>query len=88
MAVTVDRRLFLTADGELVEDGDPRGTFLWAGEGTDVDEDEAKRVGYKPAGKQKAPAEDKQVDKPADKEAGKPADKAVKKPARRTRKAT
>lgn len=73
MAVTVDRRLFLSAEGELVEEGDPRAAFLWAGEGTEVDDDEAKRVGYKPATKEAKPAEDKQVKAPAEDKAAKPA---------------
>lgn len=48
-SITVDRRLWLTEDGEtLVEDGDPKAAFLWANEGREVREDEAKRVGYKP----------------------------------------
>ena len=48
-SITVDRRLWLAEDGEtLVEDGDPKAAFLWANEGRDVHEDEAKRVGYKP----------------------------------------
>lgn len=64
MAVTVDRRLWLAADGEtLVEDGDPKASTLWATEGTDVSDDEAKRVGYKPAGK----ASSKSAKQPANK---------------------
>lgn len=49
--VTVDRRLWLAADREtLVEDGDPRATFLWAAAaGREVPADEAERVGYAPA---------------------------------------
>lgn len=47
--ITADRRLWLTADGELVEDGDSRAAFLWAVEGREVSAEEAKRLGYKPA---------------------------------------
>lgn len=44
-----DRRLWLTADkGALVEDGDPRAAFLWAGAGSPINLDEAQRLGYKP----------------------------------------
>lgn len=47
--VTVDRRLYLTADkSKVVEDGDPKAAFLWAIRGRNVSEEEAKRVGYKP----------------------------------------
>ena len=49
--VTVDRRLWLTADkAQLVEDGDLRAAFLWAVEGREVLAVEAERVGYTPAG--------------------------------------
>jgi hypothetical protein len=45
----IDRRLYLAADRRtLVEDGDPRAAFLWAGAGTEVDNPECERVGYKP----------------------------------------
>ena len=80
MTITVDRRLFLTADDELVEEGDPRAAFLWAGEGTEVSDEEAERVGYK------APKKAKEADPPENKAVEAPeADKA---PAKRTRKAT
>lgn len=45
--VTVDRRLYTDADGNLVEDGDPSAAFLWAAEGAEVTEEEAERVGFK-----------------------------------------
>lgn len=55
--VTVDRRLWLTADeGSLVEDGDTRAAFLWATEGREVSQEEADRVGYKPKAKKAAKA--------------------------------
>lgn len=48
--VTVDRRLWLTADrSRVVEDGDPAAAFLWAVEGREVPHVEAERVGYTPA---------------------------------------
>lgn len=59
MMVRVDRRLWLTADDELVEQGDPRAAFLWAGEGALVSEAEAERVGYQPQAKQQSPAPNK-----------------------------
>lgn len=46
--VTVDRRLWLDADGKVVEDGDPAAQFLWAAAGRQVPADEAERVGYRP----------------------------------------
>lgn len=48
--ITVDRRLWLTTDGDLVEDGDPDAAFLWAGANTEVDRAEAERLGYEPTG--------------------------------------
>lgn len=99
MSIIVDRRLFLTADkSELVDEDDPRAAFLWAGEGSEVSEEEAKRVGYK-GGTKKADDEpsgsgltvSKEADQPANKAVEAPeADKAepVKKAAKRTRKAT
>lgn len=55
--VTVDRRLWLTADKTtLVEDGDVRAAFLWAVAGREVPAGEAKRVGYTPAGIEPAAA--------------------------------
>ena len=46
---TVDRRLYLTDDGELVEHGDPAAAYLWAHEGKQVPSHEAEQVGYVPA---------------------------------------
>ncbi len=63
--ITVDRRLWVTASGDtLVEEGDPDAAFLWAGEGREVDEDEAERVGYKPKGKPGRPKGSKNRPKP------------------------
>lgn len=53
--ITVDRRLYLAADRKtLVEEGDPRAAFLWAGAGTEVTREEATRVGYTPDDKKAA----------------------------------
>lgn len=64
MAVTVDRRLWLDAEGNLVEDGDPKAAFLWGTKGTEVTDDEAERRGYKarskPRDKQRSAPRDKQ----------------------------
>lgn len=69
--VTVDRRLWLTEDGEtLVEDGDPQAAFLWAVEGREVPADEAERVGYKPTRKSRQKA----VDTPSDGQVACPVD--------------
>lgn len=65
--ISVDRRLFLTADKDrLVNPDDPAAAFLWAGEGDEVTEEEAERVGYKAGKKSAAPAEDKAVAAPAE----------------------
>lgn len=50
MPVTVDRRLWLTRDEELVEDGDESAFRLWATKGQRVSDEEAERVGYKAKG--------------------------------------
>lgn len=47
--IIVDRRLWLTAGGELVEDGDPSAAFLWAGAGAEVSQEDAEAVGYQPS---------------------------------------
>lgn len=58
----LDRKLWLTEDrAKVVEDGDPNAAFLLGNEGTEVPDDEAKRLGVKaksaPANKAKsAPA--------------------------------
>jgi outer membrane biosynthesis protein TonB len=47
--VIVDRRLLLTESRDsLVEDGDPRGAFLWAVAGREMPANEAERLGYAP----------------------------------------
>lgn len=58
-SVTADRRLYLAADGSLVEAGDPEAATLYATEGQEIPKDEAERLGYKAAAKQRpAAAED------------------------------
>jgi hypothetical protein len=61
--VTVDRRLWLDADGRVVEDGDPAAAFLFAaGPGESVPDDVAEAGGYKPKAEPKpkrAPAKRK-----------------------------
>lgn len=63
MAYTSDRRLYLTADDQVVEEGDPAAATLLVGEGCDVDDETAKRYGLKakaaPEEKAKAPAANK-----------------------------
>lgn len=45
----IDRRLYLAEDRKtLLEEGDARAAFLWAGAGAEVDNDECERVGYRP----------------------------------------
>lgn len=44
----LDRRLWLNADRtKVVEDGDPEAAFLLGNEGTEIPDDEAKRLGVK-----------------------------------------
>jgi hypothetical protein len=64
---TVDRRLWLTEDAKLVEDGDPAAATLWAAEGREVSDAEADRVGYKPRRKGADKPEDKARRKAEDK---------------------
>lgn len=47
MPFTSDRRLYLTADDEVVEDGDERAATLLVGAGGEVDDATAKRYGLK-----------------------------------------
>lgn len=55
--ITVDRRLWLTADRErVVEDGDPEAAFLLAAPGQTVSETQAERYGLVPKAKTKASA--------------------------------
>jgi len=64
----IDKRLYRTADGRLVEEGDPAAAFLAYPVGTELSEEEARRAGLLPA-------------KTVPKAAAKPADKAVPKTA-------
>lgn len=82
MPITVDRRLFLTADQDrLVDPDDPAAAFLWAGPGDEVEEADAERLGYQPG-------EEKEAEAPDDKALEPDEDKAEpEKPKRRTRKA-
>jgi hypothetical protein len=63
----VDKRLYRTADGRLVGEGDPDAAFLAYPAGTEIPDTEAVKEGLL----KKAAA------KPADKAAPKPADKAA-----------
>lgn len=63
----LDRKLWLTADrGKVVEDGDPKAAFLLGVAGSDVPDDEAKRLGLT-SKKAAAKAEDKAAAAPANK---------------------
>lgn len=71
-----DRRVYRTADGQLVGEGDPQAAFLAYPVGEDVADDDADAYRALVAGgRAKAAA------KPTDKAAAKPADKAAQKPA-------
>lgn len=75
MAFTSDRRLYLTADDTVVEEGDVRAVSLLIGEGGTIDAATAKRYGLvkpaedaEPEVKAKAPTDNKAVTKaPANK---------------------
>jgi hypothetical protein len=70
MGHIADRKLWLTADREkVVEDGDPAAAFLFATEGDEITDEDAKRYGVKA----KAKPADKQAPAPANKAAAKPA---------------
>jgi hypothetical protein len=43
-----DRRLYLDAEGRLVEDGDPRAASLLVAPGQELPDAEAERLGVKP----------------------------------------
>lgn len=45
MPFTSDRRLFLDADGNVVEEGDPRAATLLVGAGGQLSDEEARRYG-------------------------------------------
>lgn len=52
----LDRTLYLTADQDTaVEEGDPRAAFLLGREGKEIPDDEAERLGVKPAKKAAEP---------------------------------
>jgi len=67
----VDKRLYRTADGRLVEEGDSEAAFLAYPAGTELSDEEARRAGL--LVEKKAPP--KAMAKPADKAAPKTADK-------------
>ena len=64
MGHIVDRKLWLTADkDQVVEDGDPGASFLFASPGDEVTDEDAKRYGLKGGAK----PQDKQALVPANK---------------------
>lgn len=68
--MAVDKRLWRTEDGDLVEDGHPEAVLLAYGEGDDLskeDESLIRKQAAKPANKQAGKAADKQAAKPANK---------------------
>jgi hypothetical protein len=71
------QRIFRTADGRHVHEGDPDAAFLAYAEADQPPAEVLKQLGAKQAGK----AEDKQADKPADKTRRGPQKKAETKPA-------
>jgi len=47
--IITDRRVYLDADGALVEHGDPTAAVLWSSAGREVDAEAADQVGYEPS---------------------------------------
>jgi hypothetical protein len=45
MPYTSDKRLYLTEDGQVVEEGDPRAAILLVGEGGQLSDEDARRYG-------------------------------------------
>lgn len=74
MAFTLDKRLWLTSDREnVVDEGHPDAAFLLGGEGDEISDDEAARLGLKPSKKAANKADDKSANEPANKAANKAA---------------
>ena len=69
--MVADRRLYLTADKtRLVEEGDPRGAFLYCSPGLEVDEEELRRLGgAKLEGEAKVVPEAKAIQEPPENKA-------------------
>jgi len=67
----VEKRLYRTTDGKLVEEGDPDAAFLAYPAGAELSDEEARREGL--LSEKKPPP--KAAAKPADKAAAKAADK-------------
>lgn len=68
----LDRTIWITADRDrVVEEGDPEAAFLLGTAGKEIPDDEAERLGIKPAKASKPepekPAEEKQAPPPANK---------------------
>lgn len=64
------KRLWRTAEGDLVEDGHPDALLLAYGEGDELDKDDAgsvRKQAARPANKQAAKAADKQASAPKNK---------------------
>jgi hypothetical protein len=72
---TVENHIWRTADGDLVEHGNPDAAILAYPAGTEVADDEAKKLGLADVGKAKPDTKAAPKAKPA------PANKAVDKPA-------
>ncbi len=80
---TLDRRLYLDNDDNVVEEGDERAAFLLGAKGTEIPMHDAVKLGlvdpHEAAAKiaDKLKPEDKAKQKPEDKKAAKPEDNAV-----------
>jgi hypothetical protein len=72
-----DRRLYLTEDGQVVEEGDERAATLLVGEGGELSAEDAKRYGVTLKAVKDATAEPVQAEQPADDEQAAKADDAT-----------
>jgi hypothetical protein len=63
---TSDRRLWITNDGKLVEEGDPRAALLLVGEGGQLSDEDAERYGLTGTKAKAAPPANKARQRPTE----------------------
>jgi hypothetical protein len=73
MPYTADKRLYLDADGNVVDEGDPRAATLLVGEGGQLSDEDAKKYGLTSKAKAE-PVEEKAVNEPRPNKAKAPAE--------------
>lgn len=86
MNLFATERLFLTADGKVVEEGDSAAAFLFAGKGDEIPAADAEKLGLTAKSPGVSPS-DPRDPKPPAKEAEPPADKQADPPANKGRRA-